>query len=156
MNRKVESRFFLDVLTFRDGNIRCNKTFDKREHLPFSRIDQKKYPYPLSFLSIRSKFGIVTSRISCVGRVKIRKKHSIERSRIYIREFYDRGYSLKAIRNFVEYFFKRNPLQFIVKGLWSNILWNISWSMYLYIYMRACMYICMYARTYVYIFMKME
>ena len=34
LNCAQESReqiSFLDVLTFRDGNIRCNKTFDKRE-----------------------------------------------------------------------------------------------------------------------------
>ena len=88
LNCEQESReqvSFLDVLIFRDGNIWCTKTFDKREHLPLSRIDQKKYPHPSSFLSIRSKFGIVTSRMSCFGRVNIRKKDFIGRLQIFIR-----------------------------------------------------------------------
>ena len=128
LNCEQESReqvSFLDVLIFRDGNIWCTKTFDKREHLPLSRIDQKKYPHPSSFLSIRSKFGIVTSRMSCFGRVNIRKKDFIERSQIFIREFFDRGYPLKEIRSFVGRFLKKNPLQFTAKGLLHYILKNI-------------------------------
>ena len=42
LNCEQESRetvSFLDVLVFRDDNIWCTKTFDKREHLPLSRID---------------------------------------------------------------------------------------------------------------------
>ena len=128
LNCEQESReqvSFLGFLIFRDGNIWCTKTFDKREHLPLWRIDQKKYPHPSSFLSIRSKFGFVTSRMSCFGRVKIRKKDFIERSQIFIRVFFDRGYPLKEIRNFVGRFLKKNPLQFTVKGLLNNMFKNI-------------------------------
>jgi len=116
-----ESVSFLDVLVFRDDNIWCTKTYDKREHLPLSRIDQKKYPHPSSFLSVRSKYGIITSRMSCFGRVNIRKKDFIERTRLFIKEFRDRGYPLKEIRNFAGRFLKSNPLHFTVKGLLNNI-----------------------------------
>ena len=137
LNCEQESReqvSFLDVLIFRDENIWCTKTFDKREHLPLSRIDQKKYPHPSSFLSIRPKFGIVTSRMSCFGRVNIRKKDLIERSQIFIREFYDRGYPLKEIRSIAGRFLKMNPLQFVVKGLLNNIFKKMIWSMQVYMY----------------------
>jgi hypothetical protein len=116
-----ESVSFLDVLVFRDDNIWCTKTYDKRGHLPLSRIDQKKYPHPSSFLSVRSKYGIITSRMSCFGRVNTINKYFIERTRLFIKEFHDRGYPLKEIRNFAGRFLKRNPLHFTVKGLLNNI-----------------------------------
>ena len=120
-----ESVSFLDVLVFRDDNIWCTKTYDKREHLPLSRIDQKKYPHPTSFLSVRSKYGIITSRMSCFGRINIRKKDFIHRARKFFREFRDRGYPLKEIRNFAGRFLKRNPLQFGANGLLGNLFVGI-------------------------------
>ena len=120
-----ESVSFLDVLVFRDDNIWCTKTYDKREHLPLSRIDQKNYPHPSSFLSVRSKYGIITSRMSCFGRVNIRKKDFIERTRLFIKEFRDRGYPLKEIRNFAGRFLKRNPLHFIVDGVLGKLFKDI-------------------------------
>ena len=117
---------FLDVLVFRDKNIWCTKTYDKREHHPLSSIDQKKYPHPSSFLSTRSKFGIITSRMSCFGRVNIRKRDFIERMRIFILEFRNRGYPLKQIRNFAGRFLKRKPLHFNVKGLMKNLFMGFS------------------------------
>ena len=71
------------------------------------------------------KFDIVPSRMSCFGRVNIRRKDFIERSQIFFQEFFDRGYLLKENRNFVGRFLKKKPLQFSVKGLLNNISKNI-------------------------------
>ena len=122
MSKKVESVSFLDVLVFRDDNIWCTKTYDEREHLPLSRIDQKKYPHPSSFLSVRSKYGIITSRMSCFGRVNIRKKGFIERRRLFIKEFRDRGYPLKEIRNFAGRFLKEIHCILSWMEFWVNSL----------------------------------
>jgi hypothetical protein len=128
LNCEQESRdevSFLDISVFRDGNVWCTKTYDKREHLPLSRIDQKKYPHPTSFLSVRSKFGIITSRMSCFGRVNRRKKDFIERTRRFIKEFRDRGYQLNEIRRFAGKFLKRNPLHFTVNGVLGKLFKDI-------------------------------
>jgi hypothetical protein len=128
LNCEQESRdevSFLDISVFRDGNVWCTKTYDKREHLPLSRIDQKKYPHPTSFLSVRSKFGIITSRMSCFGRVNRRKKDFIERTRRFLKEFRDRGYQLNEIRRFAGKFLKRNPLHFTVNGVLGKLFKDI-------------------------------
>ena len=121
----TEEVSFLDVLVFRDENVWCTKTYDKREHLPLSRIDQKKYPHPSSFLSVRSKLGIITSRLSCFGRFCIRKKDFVERTRIFIKEFRARGYPLKDIHGFAGRFLKRNPLQFTMKGIMESLFKSV-------------------------------
>ena len=91
----------------------------------FRVLNRKKYPHPSSFLSVRSKFGIISSRMSCFGRVCIRKKDFVERTRIFIKEFRARGYPLKDIHGFVGRFLRKKSLQFTMKGIMESLFKNV-------------------------------
>ena len=96
-------------------NFGTAKIYDKREHPPLSSVDQSKYPHPTCFLSYRSKFGIITSRLHCFARICLRKVDFIHRARIFLREFAQKGYSKRQISIFCSRFLKSVPLEFPVE-----------------------------------------
>ena len=106
---------FLDVLLFKVNGAFSTKIYDKREHPPLSSVDQSKYPHPTCFLSYRSKFGIITSRLHCFARICLRKVDFIHRARIFLREFAQKGYSKRQISIFCSRFLKSVPLEFPVE-----------------------------------------
>ena len=108
---------FLDVLIYLRKDVWHTTMYDKREHPPLSRVDQKKYPHPSSFLSVRSKFGIITSRMSCFARICTRRDDFVTWVRKLIREFRERGYPIREIRIFVMRFLRTNPLDFMSEGI---------------------------------------
>ena len=110
---------FLDVLMYKAGKVFATKIFDKREHPPLSSIDQTKYPHPSCFLSERSQYGIVTSRFHCFGRICQRRVDFVRRSRKFIREFLDRGYSKRKVSTYIKRFLKQVPLEFPIEKLGS-------------------------------------
>ena len=96
VNREQESDeqvSFLDVLLYKACSVYTTKIYDKREHPPSSTIDQTKYPHPSCFLSERSQYGMITSRLHCFGRICHKKVDFVQRSRKFVRDFLDRGYS---------------------------------------------------------------
>jgi hypothetical protein len=112
----AESVSFLDTRFVFAQNRWFTDIYDKREHPPLSRVNSLKYPHPSSFLSARSKFGIITSRLCCFSRICQRKKDFIARARIFLGEFRERGYPLNKIRSFVLRFLKVTPLHFHVRS----------------------------------------
>ena len=112
---------FLDVLLYKSRGVIYTKIFDKREHPPLSSVDQIKYPDPSSFLSYRSKYGIITSRLHCFGRICHRKVDFVTRSRKFLKEFLSRGYSKSATSIHVKRFLKTNPLAFPIVKLGSFV-----------------------------------
>ena len=107
---------FLDTSLVYAQNHWFTNIYDKREHLPLSRINSLKYPHPSSFLSVRSKFGIITSRLCCFGRICQRKRDFIARARMFLGEFLARGYPRSKICSFVLRFLKLTPLHFHVRS----------------------------------------
>jgi len=79
----LESVSFLDTRFTFAQNHWFTDIYDKREHPPLSNVNSLKYPHPTSFLSVRSKFGIITSRLCCFSRICQRKRDFIMRSRFY-------------------------------------------------------------------------
>ena len=112
----LESVSFLDTRFTFAQNHWFTDIYDKREHPPLSNVNSLKYPHPTSFLSVRSKFGIITSRLCCFRRICQRKRDFIVRSRMFFTEFRSRGYPLNRIRSFVTRFVKVYPLQFHVQS----------------------------------------
>ena len=110
---------FLDVLLYKAGRVFATKIYDKREHPPLSLIDQTKYPHPSCFLSERSQYGIVTSRLHCFGRICHKKVDFVQRSKKFIRDFLNRGYSKRKVSAFIKRFLKQVPLEFSVERLGS-------------------------------------
>ena len=102
----VRSVSFLDVSIVFDHDRWFTTIYDKREHPPLSRVNSLKYPHVSCFLSDRSKYGIITSRLHAFSRVCQRKCDFIARSRIFLRAFRARGYSAARIRSFVMRFLK--------------------------------------------------
>ena len=110
---------FLDVLVYRAGDVFSTKIYDKREHPPLSAIHQSKFPHPSCFLSDRSKFGIVTSRLWCFGRICKRKCDFKERAKIFCSEFLNRGYTRGRVKAFVVKFLRKVPLAFPIENVIS-------------------------------------
>ena len=108
---------FLDVLIYKHKGIFSTKIYDKREHPPLSRVNQRQYPDPSCFLSERSKYGIITSRLHCFGRICLRKKDFMARTHKFLKEFYDRGYSKSKINKYVKKFLRGVPLEFPIGNL---------------------------------------
>ena len=106
---------FLDLTVNFDGDNWFTRTYDKREHPPLSRVNLVRYPHPSCFLSDRSKYGIITSRMHCFGRVCQRRADFIHRARLFLREFQARSYSAREVRRYVVRFLRRVPLQFHVR-----------------------------------------
>ena len=86
---------FLDTTTFLDNGVYYTKTYDKREHPPLSRINQTKFPHASSFLSSRSKFGIVTSQLMRFSRVCTREQDFTYRERKFLSDFLKQMHSPK-------------------------------------------------------------
>ena len=107
---------FLDTYVMFEGGRWFTKLYDKREHPPLSRVKSKKYPHVSCFLSDRSKYGIITSRLYSISRVCQRKSDFVERSRIFLTEFGGRGYRIQQIRSFVVRFLKTVPIQFPIRS----------------------------------------
>ena len=110
---------FLDVLVYRAGDVFSTKIYDKREHPPLSAIHQSKFPHPSCFLSDRSKFGIVTSRLWCFGRICKRKCDFKARARKFCSEFLNRGYARGRVKAFVVKFLRKVPLAFPIENVIS-------------------------------------
>ena len=110
---------FLDTWVGFQGGSWFTRIYDKREHPPLSRIGLLRYPHPSSFLSNRSKLGIVTSRLHCFARICQRKPDFVARSRLFLKEFCARGYPRSCVRRFVLRFLKHVPLQFPVRSRWA-------------------------------------
>ena len=108
----TSSVHFLDTEIGFDGSCWFTKIFDKKEHPPLSRISQKRYPHPSCYISDRSKFGIITSRLHCFNRICQKRNDFVERCKIFIREFMSRGYSKTRVRFFCIRFFKSVPTSF--------------------------------------------
>ena len=108
----TSSVHFLDTEIGFDGSCWFTKIFDKKEHPPLSRISQKRYPHPSWYISDRSKFGIITSRLHCFNRICQKRNDFVERCKIFIREFMSRGYSKTRVRFFCIRFFKSVPTSF--------------------------------------------
>ena len=103
---------FLDVLLFRYKNVFLTKLYDKREHPPLSSIQRPKYPHVTCFLSDRSKYGIVTSRMHCFSRICTRRSDFSERLRLFVNEFLSRGYSRSRVFRKISKFIRSTPLPF--------------------------------------------
>jgi len=88
------------------------KNLRQKEHPPMSRVSQKRYPHPSCFISDRSKFGIITSRLHCFNRICQRRGDFVDRCRIFFREFLSRGYTKTRVRAFAMRFFKSVPTTF--------------------------------------------
>ena len=105
---------FLDVLVSVNKNVFKTEIYDKREHPPLSRVNQVKYPHPTCFLSKRSKYGIVTSRLHAFGRISTHKCDFISRTRIFLAIFLGRGYTRREVEFKIKGFLKKTPLAFPV------------------------------------------
>ena len=90
--------------------------YDKREHPPLSRINSLKYPHPSSFLSVRSKYGIVTSRMCHYSRICSSRSAFVARARLFLAEFCARGYPRGQVSRMVLRFLKSTPLSFAVRS----------------------------------------
>jgi hypothetical protein len=120
LNCEQESReqvSFLDVLIFRDGNIWRTKILTKRTLTTFAYWSEEVSTF--IFFSV-NKIEIWYCNLKDV--MFRQSKHSKERfyRKItdFIRDFFDRSYPLKEIRNFV-------ALQYSVKRLLNNVFKNI-------------------------------
>ena len=103
---------FLDIsVEFGDGHW-FTTVYDKREHPPLSRVRSVKFPHASCFLSVRAKYGIITSRLHCYSRICQRKQDFIARTQLFLREFRTQGYAVRKMRGFVLRFLKSTPLQF--------------------------------------------
>ena len=103
---------FLDTSVMFERGTWFTKIYDKREHPPLSRVNSLKYPHTSSFLSVRSKYGIITSRLHCFSRICHRKSDFIQRSKMFLLEFKARGYPTAEIRAFILRFLKVQPVRF--------------------------------------------
>ena len=112
---------FLDVLVYKFKGVICTKIYDKREHPPLSSVNQTKYPHPSCFLSNRSKYGIITSRLHCFSRICNRKVDFVERATTFLNEFLERGYSKKQVTIFTQRFLKSVPLAFPIGKIGSFV-----------------------------------
>ena len=119
---------FLDTTTFLDNGVYYTKTYDKREHPPLSRINQTKFPHASSFLSSRSKFGIVTSQLMRFSRVCTREQDFTYRARKFLSDFLKQMHSPKTTRKYVLKFLRRVPVSFpfgnvkhFVRSLFSGL-----------------------------------
>ena len=103
-------------------------TYDKREHPPLSRINQTKFPHASSFLSSRSKFGIVTSQLMRFSRVCTREQDFTYRARKFLSDFLKQMHSPRTTRKYVLKFLRRVPVSFpfgnakhLVRSLFSGL-----------------------------------
>ena len=119
---------FLDTTTLLDNGVYYTKTYDKREHPPLSRINQTKFPHASSFLSSRSKFGIVTSQLMRFSRVCTREQDFTYRARKFLSYFLKQMHSPKTTRKYVLKFLRRVPVSFpfgnakhLVRSLFSGL-----------------------------------
>ena len=104
---------FLDVHIMFDRHW-YTKVYDKREHPPLNRIDQTKYPHPSSFLSDRSKYGVIISQMHRFGRICQRRVDFEERVRMFLAEFVGRGYPYDRVLVTVTRFLRVNRFGFAV------------------------------------------
>ena len=111
----------MDVLIYKFKGVIYTKIYDKREHPPLSSVNQTKFPDPSCFLSNRSKYGIVTSRLHCFGRICSRKVDFVERATAFLNEFLERGYSKKQVTIFTRRFLKSVPLAFPIEKMGSFV-----------------------------------
>ena len=107
---------FLDTYVEFDGRCWFTKTYDKREHPPLSRVRALKYPHPSCYISKHAKYGIITSRLHCFGRICTRRSDFVARVRLFLREFGARGYHGVKIQRMVVKFLQRVPLAFPVRS----------------------------------------
>ena len=110
---------FLDALLFRHKNVFLTKVYDKREHPPLSSIQRLRFPHVSCFLSDRSKYGIVTSRLHCFSRLCLRRSDYIYRLKIFVRDFLARGYCRSRVERTIRKFLRSMPLSFPVEKVGS-------------------------------------
>ena len=113
----TQTASFLDTQTVFDDIRWYTKIYDKREHPPLSDIEQRKYPHPSSFLSVRAMYGVITSRLHCFSRICTRRVDFIERACLFLREFLARGHSRSKTSQFVARFLKTTPTSFHISNI---------------------------------------
>lgn len=84
---------FLDCSVFKAHNEWMTKIYDKREHPPLNSIKDTRYPAFDSFLSSRSKYGVLTGQLHRFWVRCTRKRDFVTRSALCIRMLLQKGYS---------------------------------------------------------------
>ena len=111
----------MDALLFRHKNVFLTKVYDKREHPPLSSIQRLRFPHVSCFLSDRSKYGIVTSRLYCFSRLCLRRSDFIYRLRGFARDFLARSYCRSRVERTIRKLLRSMPLSFPVERVGSLV-----------------------------------
>jgi hypothetical protein len=108
---------FLDTQLCQQDGVWYSKIYDKREHRPLNRISQEKYPHATTFLSSRSKFGVITSQFYRFARICTKKVDFVKRAQSFLRDFRAQEHSPQTMRGFVTRFITKGQLNFHVESV---------------------------------------